>query len=149
MSFSGNFMATSFKAEILKGVHNFTAASNVFKLALYTNAGAAFNAGTTAYRQTNEVTGTNYTQKGNFITTITPTSSGTTAFVDMNDVVFTNVTISAVRGAVIYNEATTVSGSVDGAVCVLDFGSDKAASSGDFTVVMPTGNASNAIIRIA
>ena len=144
MAFSGNYMCTSFKTELLKGIHNFTAASNVFKLALYTNS-ASFNAATTAYTSSNEVSGTNYTAKGNAITTVTPTSSSTTAFVDANDVVFSNVTISAVRGALFYNEAA----SGDPTVAVLDFGSDKAASAGDFTVVMPTGDASNAIIRIA
>ena len=137
-------MCTSFKVELLKGIHNFTAASNIFKLALYTNS-ASFNAATTAYTSGNEVSGTNYTAKGNAITTITPTSTSTTAFVDANDVVFSNVTINAVRGALFYNEAA----SGDPTVAVLDFGSDKAASSGDFTVVMPTGDASNAIIRIA
>jgi len=137
-------MCTSFKTELLKGVHNFTAASNIFKLALYTNS-ASFNATTAAYTSGNEVSGTNYTAKGNAITTITPTASGTTAFVDANDVVFSNVTINAVRGALFYNEAATG----DPTVAVLDFGSDKAASAGDFTVVMPAGNASNAIIRIA
>jgi len=144
MAFSGNFMCTSFKVELLKGIHNFTAASNVFKLALYTNS-ASFNAATTAYTSGNEVNGTNYTAKGNAITTVTPTSSSTTAFVDANDVVFSNVTINGVRGALFYNEAA----SGDPTVAVLDFGSDKAASAGDFTVVMPTGDASNAIIRIA
>lgn len=137
-------MCTSFKTELLKGVHNFTAASNVFKLAMYTNS-ASFNAATTAYTSGNEVSGTNYTAKGNAITTVTPTSSSTTAFVDMDNVVFTNVTLTGVRGALIFNEAA----SGDPTVCVLDFGSDKAASAGDFTVVMPTADASNAIIRIA
>ena len=137
-------MCTSFKKELLKGVHNFTAASNVFKLAMYTNS-ASFNAATTAYTSGNEVSGTNYTAKGNAITTVTPTSSSTTAFVDMDNVVFTNVTLTGVRGALIFNEAA----SGDPTVCVLDFGSDKAASAGDFTVVMPTADASNAIIRIA
>lgn len=144
MAFSGNYMCTSFKTELLKGVHNFTAASNVFKLAMYTNS-ASFNAATTAYTSSNEVSGTNYTAKGNAITTVTPTSSSTTAFVDMDNVVFTNVTLTGVRGALIFNEAA----SGDPAVCVLDFGGDKAASAGDFTVVMPTADASNAIIRIA
>ena len=144
MAFSGNFMCTSFKVEVLKGVHNFTAASNVFKLAMYTNS-ASFNAATTAYTSGNEVSGTNYTATGNAITTVTPVASSTTALVDMDNVVFSNVTISAVRGALIYNEAA----SGDPTVCVLDFGSDKAASAGDFTVVMPTADASNAIIRIA
>ena len=78
MAFSGNYMCTSFKTELLKGVHNFTAASNVFKLALYTNS-ASFNADTTGYTATNEINGTNYTAGGNPITTITPTSTGQTA----------------------------------------------------------------------
>jgi len=137
-------MCTSFKVEVLKGVHNFTAASNVFKLAMYTNS-ASFNAATTAYTSSNEVSGTNYTAKGNAITTVTPVASSTTALVDMDNVVFTNVTLTGVRGALIFNEAA----SGDPTVCVLDFGSDKAASAGDFTVVMPTADSSNAIIRIA
>ena len=138
-----------FKTELLKGEHNFSAASNIFKLALYTNTGTAFDATTTTYRTANEASGTNYTAGGNPITTITPTATGTTAFVDANDVVFTNVTISGIRGAVFYNNSPTSPGSGTPSVAVLDFGSDKAASAGDFTVVMPTGNASNAIIRIA
>ena len=144
MAFNGNFLCTSFKVEVLKSVHNFTAASDVFKLALYTNS-ATLNAATTAYTSSNEVTGTNYTAKGQFVTTVTPVASGTTALVDMADEIFSNVTISSVRGALIYNEA--VSG--DPSVCVLDFGADKGASSGDFTIVFPAANASNAIIRIA
>ena len=147
MAFNGNFLCTSFKVEILKGVHTFTAASNVFKLALYTNS-ATLNAATTAYTATNEIAqnaSTNYPAKGQFVTTVTPVAIGTTALVDMADEVFSNVTVSAVRGALIYNEA--VSG--DPSVCVLDFGADKGASSGDFTIVFPTADASNAIIRIA
>ena len=144
MAFNGNFLCTSFKVEILKNVHNFTAASNVFKLALYTNS-ATLNAATTAYTSSNEVTGTNYTAKGQFVTTVTPVAIGTTALVDMADEVFSNVTISSVRGALIYNEAATG----DPSVCVLDFGADKGASSGDFTIVFPAADASNAIIRIA
>ena len=144
MAFNGNFLCTSFKVEVLKGVHTFTAASNVFKLALYTNS-ATLNAATTAYTSSNEVTGTNYTAKGQFVTTVTPVASGTTALVDMADEVFSNVTISSVRGALIYNEAATG----DPSVCVLDFGADKGASSGDFPIVFPAADASNAIIRIA
>jgi len=144
MAFNGNFLCTSFKVELLKGVHNFTAASNQFKLALYTNS-ATFTAATTAYTSGNEVTGTNYTAKGNFLTSITPVASGTTALTDFADEVFSNVTISAVRGALIFNEVATG----DPTVCVLDFGADKAASSGDFTIIFPTADASNAIIRIA
>jgi len=144
MAFNGNFLCTSFKVELLKGVHNFTAASNQFKLALYDNS-ATFTAATTAYTSTNEISGTNYTAKGNFLTSVTPVASSTTALTDFADEVFSNVTISAVRGALIFNESATG----DPTVAVLDFGADKAASSGDFTIVFPTADASNAIIRIA
>ena len=144
MAFSGNFLCTSFKKELMEAKHNFTAASDVFKLALYDN-NASFTAATTAYTSSNEITGTNYTAKGQFLTSVTPTTSGTTALTDFADEVFSNVTISGVRGALIYNEAATS----DPSVCVLDFGGDKSASSGDFTIVFPTPDASNAIIRIA
>jgi len=144
MAFNGNFLCTSFKVELMKGIHNFTAASDQFKLALYTNS-ATFTAATTAYTSGNEISGTNYTAKGNFLTSVTPVASGTTALTDFADEVFSTVTISAVRGALIFNEAATG----DPTVCVLDFGADKAASSGDFTIVFPTADASNAIIRIA
>ena len=132
-------MCTSFKAEILKGVHNFTAASNQFKLALYTSS-ASLGAGTTAYTSSNEVSGTGYTAKGAFLTSVTPTTSGTTALTDFNDLTFSSATITA-RGALIYNEAATS----DPAVCVLDFGGDKTSTSGDFTIQFPTADASNAI----
>jgi len=74
MAFNGNFLCTSFKVELMKGVHNFTAASNQFKLALYDNS-ATFTAATTAYTSTNEISGTNYTAKGNFLTSITPVAA--------------------------------------------------------------------------
>ena len=136
-------MCTSFKAEILKGVHNFTAASDQFKLALYTSS-ASLGAGTTAYTSSNEVSGTGYTAKGAFLTSVTPTTSSTTALTDFNDLTFSSATITA-RGALIYNEAATS----DPSVCVLDFGGDKTVSSGTFTIQFPTADASNAIIRIA
>ena len=128
----------------MTATHNFTVASDQFKLALYNNS-ASFTAATTAYTSSNEITGTNYTAKGNFLTSVTPTTSGTTALTDFADEVFSNVTISSVRGALIYNEAA----SGDPSVCVLDFGADKGATSGDFTIVFPAADASNAIIRIA
>ena len=140
-------MCTSFKVELLKGVHNFTTSSgNTFNIALYTSS-ASLGAGTTAYTTSNEVSGTNYSAKGNPLTNVTPTASGTTAITDFADELFGTVTLTA-RGALIFND----SASGDPAVCVLDFGSDKSASSGDFTVVFPGGSSpdsSNAIIRIA
>ena len=136
-------MCTSFKKELLTATHDFTAASNVFKLALYTSS-ASLDAATTAYTSSNEVSGTGYTAKGSFLTSVTPTSSGTTAFTDFNDLTFSSASITA-RGALIYNEAATG----DPSVCVLDFGADKTSTAGDFTITFPTADASNAIIRIA
>ena len=145
MAFTGNFMCTSFKQEILQGVHDFTASTgNTFKLALYTNS-ASFTAATTAYTVTNEVgnSGT-YAAGGGTLTNITPTTSGTTAFTDFDDLSFTTATITA-RGALIYND--TAAG--DPSVVVLDFGSDKTSTAGTFTIQFPTADASNAIIRVA
>jgi hypothetical protein len=144
MAFTGNFMCTSFKSELLTGTHNFTnSTGDTFKLALYDN-NASFTAATTAYTATNEVSGTGYTAGGGTLTNVTPTSSGTTAFTDFADLTFSSATITA-RGALIYND--TAAG--DPSVVVLDFGSDKSSSSGDFQIIFPTADATDAIIRIA
>ena len=144
MAFSGNFMCTSFKKELLEGVHNFkNSGGNTFKLAMYTNS-ASFNAATTAYTTSNEVSGTGYSAGGGTLTRVDPTTSSTTAFTDFTDLTFSSSTITA-RGALIYNAAA----SGEPPVVVLDFGSDKSSSSGDFTIQFPTADASSAIIRIA
>jgi len=137
-------MCTSFKKELLEAKHNFlNSGGNTFNLALYTSS-ASLGAGTTAYTTSNEVSGTNYTAKGASLTRVDPTTSGTTAFTDFSDATFSNVTLTA-RGALIFND--TASG--DPSVCVLDFGSDKSSSSGNFTIVFPSASTSDAIIRIA
>lgn len=145
MAFTGNFMCTSFKVELLQGVHNFTnGTGNTFKLALYDN-NASFTAATTAYTSTNEVPNSgSYAAGGGALTNVTPTSGGTTAFTDFADLSFTSATITA-YGALIYND--TAAG--DPAVCVLDFGGAKTSTAGTFTVIFPAADASNAIIRIA
>jgi hypothetical protein len=143
-------MCTSFKTELLQGVHNFFNGSGggsagtgaAFKIALYTSS-ATLGAATTAYATTNETTGTAYNAGGNTLTNVTPTSSGTTAFTDFADTTWSTSTITA-RGALIYNSTQS-----NKAVAVLDFGSDKSSSSGDFTIQFPTADSSNAIIRIA
>jgi|TARA_R100000278_G_scaffold15376_1_gene15857 hypothetical protein len=143
-------MCTSFKTELLQGVHNFYNGSGggsagtgaTFKIALYTSS-ATLGAATTAYATTNETTGTAYNAGGNSLTNVTPTSSGTTAFTDFADTTWSTSTITA-RGALIYNSTQS-----NKAVAVLDFGSDKSSSSGDFTIQFPTADSSNAIIRIA
>jgi len=137
-------LPTSFKVEILKGVHNFTASSgDTFKMALYTSS-ASLGAATTAYTTSNEVTGTNYTAKGNTLTSVTPVASSTTAVCDFADTTWSSATITA-RGAMIFNE----SASGDPAVAILDFGADKTSTAGNFVVSFPTADSSNAIIRIA
>ena len=145
MAFTGNYMCTSFKVELMQGVHNFTTSTgNTFKLALYDNS-ASFTAATTAYTNTNEVANSGtYSAGGGTLTNITPTSSGTTAFTDFDDLSFTSATITA-YGAMIYNDSAAGNPSV----CILDFGGAKTSTSGTFQIIFPTADASNAIIRIA
>ena len=137
-------MCTSFKEELLEGKHNFlNSGGDTFKLALYTS-DASLGASTTAYTTSNEVSGTGYTAKGNTLTRVDPSTDGTTAITDFADTTFSSSTITA-RGALIFNEDT----SGDTSVIVLNFGSDKSSSAGDFTITFPAADASNAIIRIA
>ena len=145
MAFTGNFMCTSFKVELMQAVHNFTASTgNTFKLALYDN-NASFTAATTAYTSSDEVAASgSYAAGGGTLTNVTPTSSGTTAFTDFADLSFTSATITA-YGAMIYNDSATG----DPSVCILDFGGAKTSTAGTFTIIFPTADASNAIIRIA
>jgi hypothetical protein len=145
MAFSGNFMCTSFKVELMRAVHNFTTGTgDTFKLALYDNS-ASFTAATTAYTVTNEVANSgSYAAGGGTLTNVTPTSTGTTAFTDFADLSFTSATITAF-GALIYND--TAAG--DPTVCVLDFGGAKTSTSGTFTIIFPTDDSTSAIIRIA
>ena len=143
-------MVTSFKVEILNGIHAFgttvtrgATTPDTFKIALYTSS-ATLDASTTAYSTTNEVaTGGGYTAGGNTLTTVAPTSSGTTAFLDFNDTTWSASTITA-NGALIYNSTQS-----NKAVAVLAFGSDKSSSGGNFTIQFPVADASNAILRIA
>jgi len=137
-------MCTSFKKEILEAKHNFlNSGGSVFKIPLYTSS-ASLGAATTAYTTSAEVSGTNYTAKGNTLTRVDPSTSGTTALTDFADTTWSSSTITA-RGAMIFNEDATG----DTSVLVLDFGADKSSSSGDFTIQFPAADASNAIIRIA
>jgi len=142
-------MATSFKVQILNGIHAFgtsvvrgATTADVFKIALYTSS-ATMDASTTVYAATNEVVGTGYTAAGNTLTNVAPTSTGTTAFTDFADTSWTTATITA-NGALIYNSTQG-----NKAVCVLAFGGDKTSTAGDFTIQFPVADASNAIIRIA
>ena len=145
-------MATSFKVEILDGVHNFgvgvvraSTAADVFKIALYTSS-ATLDASTTAYTTSNEVSssGTNYTAGGQTLTVSqVPTSTSTTAWLDFDDVTWPSATLTA-NGALIYNETQG-----NKAVAVLAFGGDKTATAGNFTIQFPTPASTTAILRIA
>tara|TARA_R110001583_G_scaffold178387_1_gene334196 strand:- start:82 stop:552 length:471 start_codon:yes stop_codon:yes gene_type:complete len=150
-------VATSFKSELLQGIHNFhngsgggttttTGTGNTFKIALYTSS-ATMSASTTAYSATNEASGTNYSAGGNTLTNVDPSASGTTALTDFADTTWSSATVTA-NGALIYNSSTTA-GSANRAVVVLAFGGDKTSTAGDFTISFPAADASNAIIRIA
>ena len=149
MAFSGNFMCTSFKQELLEGGHDFkNSGGDTLKLALYTNS-ASFNAATTAYTTGNEVSNSgSYAAGGGTLTRVDPTTSGTTAFTDFADLTFTSATITA-RGALIYNTTEGGGSGTTNTIVVLDFGGDKTSTSGDFQIAFPAADASNAIIRIA
>lgn len=143
MAFTGSFMCTSFKQELLNGTHLIkTTSGDTFKMALYTSS-ATMDATTTAYSATNETTGTNYTAGGIALTNLDPLTTSTTAYTQFANATFTNVTLTA-RGALIYNSSKS-----NKSVCVLDFGSDKTATAGDFVVTMPTNNSTSALLRIA
>ena len=146
-------MCSSFKGELLLAVHDFRASTgDTFKLALYTSS-ATLDASTTAYTTSNEASGTNYVAGGEDLVNAGVAVSSTVGLADFADLTFSDVTITA-RGALIYNStpsADGVAGSplTNPAVAVLDFGADKTSTDGDFTVIFPTPDASNAIIRIA
>lgn len=144
-------LATSFKVEILDGIHNFgvgviraTTAADTFKIALYTSL-ATLNASTTVYDTTSEVTGTGYTAGGNTLTISqapTSTLNETVAWLNFADSSWPNATFSA-AGALIYNSTQG-----NKAVAVLDFGGTKTATNQTFTVTFPASTSSAAIIRI-
>ena len=140
-------VCTSFKVELLKGVHDFTATTgNTFKIALFTSS-ASLGASTTAYSTSNEITnssGTAYTAGGATLTSVTPVASSTTAVCDFNDVSYTDATFTA-NGCMIYND----SASGDPACVVVAFGGDKTVTSGTFTIQFTTADSTNAIIRLA
>ena len=129
---------TSFKAEILQGIHD---SADTYKIALYTSA-STLGATATAYTTTNEVSGVGYTSGGQTLSGFSVTTSGTTAILDFTtDPSWENATITA-RGALIYNASKA-----NKAVMVLDFGSDKSNSEGTFTIRLPLPDATNGLIR--
>jgi hypothetical protein len=143
-------MPTSFKVELLKAVHDFTASTgDTFKIALLKAAAAGsgtFGAATTNYSNlgSDELgSGSGYTTGGNTLVSITPVADGTTAICDFDNTTWSAATFTT-SGALIYNDTSS-----DAAVAVLSFGGDQQVSSGDFQLQFPTAAASTAIIRIA
>lgn len=135
-------LPTSFKKDLLKGVHNFSASGgDTFKIALY-NSSAVLGSATTAYSATNEITGTGYTAGGKTLTRVEPSSEGTVGYCTFSDIEWTGATFTA-NGALIYNASKS-----NAAVAVLAFGSDKSVTSGTFKVTFPTANSVSAIIRV-
>jgi len=162
MAFTGNYMPTSFKVGLLNGVFSFTPGTgDGYYIALYTNS-ATFDATTSAYTATNEVTGTGYTAGGNLLTVsasvpapLSPFTASTTAYINFSDTTWTTATITA-RGALIYKNSTlTIGGAsvVKPVIAILDFGSDKSSSASNFTIQFPAIGSgpigSTAILRIA
>ena len=139
-------ICTSFKVELLKGVHDFTATTgDTFKIALY-DSDATLGASTTAFSTSEEITntsGTAYTSGGATLTSVTPVASSTTAVCDFADVSYTSASFTA-NGALIYNSSDS-----NAAVCAIAFGSDKTATNGTFTIQFPTADATNAIMSLA
>jgi len=140
-------ICNTFKTEILKAVHNFTASTgDTFNIALYTSS-ATLGAGTTAYSSSNEITnssGSAYSAKGKALTSVTPVLDSTTAVCDFADISWTSASFTA-NGCLIFNDTATG----DPAVCAVAFGGDKTVSSGTFTVQFPAAAATTAIVRIA
>ena len=146
-------ICSSFKQELLQGKHDFQSSGSgghTFKIALF-DSDASLGAATTDYSTSEEITNTSgsaYTAGGATLTNQGASLSSTTAFTDFADVSFSSASFTA-NGALIYNTTTDGGSSTTDAVCVIAFGSDKAATNGTFTIQFPAADASNAIIRLA
>ncbi len=139
-------MTTSFKQELLQGLHDLD--GHTLKLALIKSGeSGTFGAASTNFSNitdtSDEASGTGYSSGGATLSSVLIDTSGTTAFVDFADVSFSNSTISA-AGAMIYNSSAG-----NRAIAVISFGGTVASTAGTFTVAMPTADASDAIIRLA
>ena len=140
-------VCNTFKTEVLRAIHNFTASSgDTFNLAMYTSS-ASMGASTTAYSSTNEISnsaGSAYSAKGKALTSVTPALDSSTAVCDFANISWTSASFTA-NGCLIFND----SASGDPAVCVIAFGGDKVVTNGTFTIEFPAADSSNAILRIA
>jgi hypothetical protein len=146
MAITTNAITNSFKEDLLNGLHDFAVSTgDVYKLALY-DSSASIGADTTSYAVgiSGQVGDSGqYAAGGGALVNALVSVNGTTAFVDFTDLSFTGVTLTA-RGALIYNTSEAAK-----SVCVLDFGGDKTATAGTFTIQFPAANDTQAIIRIS
>ena len=147
MAITTNAICDSFKKELLQGKHDFDTSSDTYKLAMYTSS-ATLGKSTENYTTANEVTSANYTAGGGTLVNQGVKVSSSVAITDFADLSFQNVTLTA-RGALIYNTTTDGGTNTTDAVAVLDFGSDKTATAGTFTIQFPDFTTSAAILRIA
>lgn len=135
-------LASTFKQELLEGVHNFSAAGgDTFKIALYTSS-ATLSSATSGYTASGEASGAGYTAGGATLTNVGVSLSGTTAFIDFDDVTWSAATISA-AGALIYNSSQS-----NKAVAILSFGATYSSTNGSFTVTFPAATSTTAIILL-
>ena len=148
MAITTNAICNSFKKQLLAGEHDFdSSGGDTFKLAMYTSV-ATLGASTTNYASTNEVSSSGYTAGGKALVNSGVKVSSGVAITNYADLSFTGVTLTA-RGALIYNTTTDGGTGTTEAVAVLDFGGDKTATSGTFTIQFPAFTTSAAILRIA
>ena len=148
MAITTNAICDSFKKELLQGKHDFDTSSDTYKLAMYTNS-ASLGKSTTNYTTGNEVSSpSGYTAGGKALVNQGVKVSSSVAITDFADLSFVGVTLTA-RGALIYNTTTDGGSNTTDAVAVLDFGADKTATSGTFTIQFPAFTTSAAILRLA
>ena len=153
MAITTNAICDTFKKELLQGKHDFDGSSDTYKLAMYTSS-ATLGKSTENYSinpgggSNTEVTSSNYSAGGKALVNQGVKVSSSVAITDFADLSFQNVTLTA-RGALIYNTTTDGGSNTTDAVCVLDFGGDKTATSGTFTIQFPAFTTAAAILRIA
>ena len=147
MAITTNAICNSFKKQLLAGEHDFDSAADTFNLAMFTSV-ATLGASTTNYASTNEVSSSGYTAGGKALVNSGVKVSSGVAITSFSNLSFTGVTLSA-QGALIYNTTTDGGTGTTDAVCVLDFGGVKTATSGTFTIQFPAFTTSAAILRIS
>ena len=146
MAITTNAICNSFKKELLQGKHDFDTSSDTYNLAMYTSL-ATLGASTENYITGNEVSSSGYTAGGKALVNQGVKVSSAVAITNFANLSFTGVTLTA-AGALIYNTTTDGGSGTTDAVCVLDFGGDKTATAGTFTIQFPAFTTSAAILRL-